>query len=68
MNTDPHHVFKGHRMAGQMGCVRRTARNLAVVSVDTENNLLLVRGAIPGHNGAYVLIRASNKVGPGTKK
>jgi large subunit ribosomal protein L3 len=68
MNTDPHHVFKGHRMAGHLGAVRRTARNLAVFRVDAENNLLLVRGAIPGPNGGYVLIRASNKLGPGTKK
>jgi large subunit ribosomal protein L3 len=68
MNTDPHHVFKGHRMAGHMGDVRRTARNLAVVRVDAENNLLLVRGAIPGANGSYVMIRHSNKLGPGTKK
>jgi large subunit ribosomal protein L3 len=68
MNTDPHHVFKGHRMAGQMGSVRRTARNLAVARVDVENNLLLVRGAVPGPNRSYVVVRASNKLGPGTKK
>jgi large subunit ribosomal protein L3 len=68
MNTDPHHVFKGHRMAGHMGAVRCTARNLLVVRVDAENNLLLVRGAVPGPNGGYVMIRVSNKLGPGTKK
>jgi large subunit ribosomal protein L3 len=68
MNTDPHHVFKGHRMAGHMGSARRTARNLLVARVDLENNLLLVRGAIPGPNGGYVVIRQSNKLGPGTKK
>ncbi len=60
MNTDPHHVFKGHRMAGHLGSVRRTARNLRVVKVDLENNLLLVRGAVPGPNGGYVTIRATN--------
>ena len=68
MNTDPHHVFKGHRMAGHMGNARRTARNLLVVRVDSENNLLLVRGAVPGPNGGYLVIRQSNKLGPGTKK
>ncbi|MGA2032260.1 MAG: 50S ribosomal protein L3 [Thermoguttaceae bacterium] len=62
MNTDPHHVFKGHRMAGHMGFVRVTARNLKVVRVDLDNNLLLVRGAVPGHNGAYVTIRTTNKL------
>jgi large subunit ribosomal protein L3 len=68
MNTDPHHVFKGHKMAGHLGNARRTARNLLVVRVDTENDLLLVRGAVPGPNGSYVMIRPSNKLGPGTKK
>ena len=61
-NTDPHHVFKGRRMAGRYGAVRRTARNLKVVRVDVENNLLLVRGAVPGPNGGYVVIRKTNKL------
>jgi large subunit ribosomal protein L3 len=68
MNSDPHHVFKGRRMAGHLGDVRRTARNLLVVRVDAENNLLLVRGAVPGANGSFLLIAKSNKLGPGTKK
>ena len=61
-NTDPHHVFKGRRMAGRYGAVRRTARNLKVVRVDVENNLLLVRGAVPGPNGGYLVIRVTNKL------
>ena len=61
-NTDPHHVFKGRRMAGHYGAVRRTARNLKVVRVDAENNLLLVLGAVPGPNGGYVVIRKTNKL------
>ena len=61
-NTDPHRVFKGRRMAGRYGAVRRTARNLKVVQVDVENNLLLVRGAVPGPNGGYVVIRKTNKL------
>ena len=62
-NTDPHHVFKGHRMAGHYGNARCTMRNLAVVRVDAENNLLLVRGAVPGPNGGWVIIRGTNKLG-----
>lgn len=61
-NTFPHHVFKGHRMAGHMGAERCTVRNLDVVSVDAENNLLLVRGAVPGPIGGYVTIRRTNKL------
>ena len=61
-NTDPHHVFKGRRMAGHYGSDRRTARNLKVVRVDLENNLLLVCGAVPGPNGGYVVIRQTNKL------
>jgi large subunit ribosomal protein L3 len=61
-NTDPHHVFKGRRMAGRYGAVRRPARNLKVVQVDVENNLLLVRGAVPGPNGGYLMIRQTNKL------
>ena len=61
-NTDPHHVFKGRRMAGHYGATRTTARNLKVVQVDVENNLLLVRGAVPGPNGGYVVVRQTNKL------
>jgi large subunit ribosomal protein L3 len=59
-NTDPHHVFKGRRMAGHYGSARCTARNLKVVRVDLENNLLLVNGAVPGPIGGYVVIRQTN--------
>jgi large subunit ribosomal protein L3 len=61
-NTDPHHVFKGRRMAGHYGAARSTARNLKVVQVDVENNLLLVRGAVPGPNGGYVVVQQTNKL------
>lgn len=60
--TDPHRIFKGRRMAGRYGAVRRTVRNLKVVKVDLENNLLLVCGAIPGPNGGYVMVRQTNKL------
>jgi large subunit ribosomal protein L3 len=58
----PSRVVKGKRMPGQLGNVKSTVRNQKVVKVDAENNLLLVRGAIPGPNGGYVVIKATNKV------
>ena len=59
---------KGLRRAGRYGNERVTIRNLAVVKMDVENNLLLVRGGIPGFPGAVVLVRPTNKVGPGSPK
>lgn len=53
----PARVFKGHRMAGQMGNKRVTVRNLEIVEIDHDNNLLLVKGAVPGANNNYLLIR-----------
>jgi large subunit ribosomal protein L3 len=53
----PSRVLKGMRAAGHMGSDRVTARNLTVVKVDAENNLLVVKGAVPGAGGSYVLIR-----------
>jgi large subunit ribosomal protein L3 len=63
MNTYPGRVFKGKKMAGQYGAARITVRNLKIAKVDVENNLLLVRGAVPGPAGAYVMVRETNKVG-----
>jgi len=54
---------KGKRMAGQYGTDRVTVRNLDVVRVDKENNLLLVRGAVPGANGGLLIVKETNKVG-----
>lgn len=56
-STDAARVFKGMRMAGQHGNSQATVRNLEVVRVDPERNLLLVRGAVPGHKNAVVLVR-----------
>jgi large subunit ribosomal protein L3 len=61
-NTFPHRVFKGRRMAGHMGHERCTIRNLKVVRIDAENDLVLVNGAVPGPNGGYVMIRETNKL------
>lgn len=54
--STPSRVFKGTRMGGQMGNVRVKMQNLRVLKVDAENNLVVISGAIPGHNGAYVVI------------
>lgn len=57
-NTDPGHVWPGTRMAGHMGDARSTTLNIKVVKVDTERNLVLLRGAVPGYNGSYVILRS----------
>lgn len=53
----PSRVYKGTKMAGHMGNEQKTIKNLRVVAVDAENNLLMIHGAVPGPNGAYVLIK-----------
>ncbi len=60
-NQTPGRVFKGKKMAGHMGNVRRTAQNLEVVRVDAERNLLLIKGAVPGHSGGRVVVRPAVK-------
>ena len=55
---------RGIRMAGQYGNAQITARNLTIVKIDKENNLMLVRGAVPGPNGGIVLVRPTTKVKP----
>ena len=57
----PGRVFKGKRMAGHMGAKRITAKNLEVVRVDVERNLLLVKGAVPGSAGGNVFVRSAAK-------
>ncbi len=59
--SDPSRVFKGKKMPGQMGHVKVTVQNLKVVRVDAENNLLLVKGAVPGPKKSLVTIRESVK-------
>jgi large subunit ribosomal protein L3 len=58
----PGRVPKGHRMAGRYGNERSTMRNVALVQVDAENNLLLIKGAVPGPNGGYVIVKEANKL------
>lgn len=57
----PNRVFKGQTMAGRMGAARTTVQNLIVVRVDTERNVLLIKGAIPGPKNAFVTIRTAKK-------
>lgn len=61
-SADPSRVQKGIKKPGHMGDARVTVRNLKVVRVDATNNILLVRGAIPGHNNGFVIVRQTNKV------
>ncbi len=60
-NQSPGKVFKGKKMSGQMGNVRRTAMTLDVVRVDEDRNLILVKGAVPGSKGGDVIIRPAIK-------
>jgi large subunit ribosomal protein L3 len=60
-STTPGRVWKGHHMPGHMGMCRVTIQNLKVVRVDSDNNLLLVKGAVPGHKNSYLIIRKAKK-------
>src|SRR6059036_2192050 len=61
-SSDPSRVWPGHHLPGRMGGERRTVLNLSVVRVMPEQNLVLVRGAVPGANGSLVMIRKSVKL------
>ncbi|CAA7389984.1 50S ribosomal protein L3 [Chryseobacterium fistulae] len=58
--SDPSRVFKGMRMAGRMGGKQVTVQNLQVLKVDQEQNLLVIKGAVPGAKNSYVIIRKWN--------
>jgi large subunit ribosomal protein L3 len=59
---EPSHVFKGRKMPGHMGSVRRTVQGLKIVRVDADRNLILIKGSIPGGKGTLVTIKSSVKV------
>jgi large subunit ribosomal protein L3 len=61
-SADPAHTRKGIRKPGQYGNARITVRNLKVVRIDADQNLLLIRGAVPGPNGGFLMVRQTNKV------
>jgi len=60
-NQTPGRVFKGKKMAGHMGNVQKTIQNLEIVRVDSERNLLLIKGAVPGSKGGRVIVRPAVK-------
>ena len=60
-NQTPGRVFKGKKMSGHMGNVRRTIQNLEIVRVDSERNLLLIKGSVPGSKGSRVIVRPAVK-------
>ncbi len=60
-NQTPGRVFKGKKMSGHMGDVRQTTQNLSLVKVDTENGLLLIKGAVPGAKNSTVIVRKAVK-------
>jgi large subunit ribosomal protein L3 len=60
---DPGRVFPGKRMTGHLGAVQRTVQKLEVVRIDTERQLILIKGAIPGSKGGHVVVRPSIKAG-----
>lgn len=59
--SDPSRVWKGKKMAGHLGAEKVTVQNLAVVKVDAENNLIAIKGAVPGPNGGTVVIKDTCK-------
>ena len=60
-NQDPGKVWKGKRMAGHMGQTRVTTQNLEVVSTDEDRGLILVKGAVPGSKGSWIIVRDAVK-------
>lgn len=62
-NQDPGRVWKGKRMAGHMGQTRVTTQNLEVVSTDEDRGLILVKGAVPGSKGSWIVVRDAIKSG-----
>ena len=59
--SDPSRVYKGKKLAGHFGCERVTIQNLTVAKIDAENNLVAIKGAVPGPKGGIVVIRDSVK-------
>ena len=60
-SADPAKVYKGKKMPGRMGNVKRTTQNIEVIQVDMDKNLMVVRGSVPGANGGLVVLRHSVK-------
>jgi len=63
-STTPGRVFKGHHLPGHMGAKQVTVQNLEVIKVDLENNLLLIKGAVPGFDNSYLVVNRAKKRKP----
>jgi len=63
-STSPGRVWKGHHLPGHMGAAKTTIQNLQVVKIDTDSNLLLIKGAVPGHKNGYLTIMIAKKQKP----
>jgi large subunit ribosomal protein L3 len=61
--TDPGKVFKGKKMAGHYGCKRTTIQNLEIVRIDADNNIILVKGSVPGPKKSLVMLKETVKTG-----
>lgn len=64
----PSRVHKGKTMPGHMGAVKRTMQNLKVVHVDAEKNILAIKGSVPGHKGAFLVLKHAKKMPPKAEK
>jgi large subunit ribosomal protein L3 len=67
-SSAPSRVFKGQHLPGQMGNEKVTEQNLEIIDIDKENNLLLIKGAVPGPKGSYLTIRKALKKKKAVKK
>jgi large subunit ribosomal protein L3 len=67
-SADPSRVTKGKKLPGHMGQERVTVKNLTVIEIDQENNLLVVKGAVPGANGGYLLIKKKTYKAPSSSE
>ena len=59
MHSDPGRVLKGKKMAGHYGASRQTTKNVEVIKVDAERNLILLKGAVPGPRGGFIMIQTA---------
>ena len=66
-NQSPGRVFPGKRMAGHLGSKQRTVQNLKIVRIDAERQLVLVLGAVPGHECGHIVVKPASKAPPAKK-
>jgi ribosomal protein L3 len=60
-SSDPSHTYRGQKMAGRMGNCHVTVQNLEVIKVDKDNNILVLKGAVPGPDGRLLVVRKAKK-------